>query len=703
MSKWRYILIGLGWMSGLHVAHAQLVWTPERVAEAPYISACWTDDDAGGQALYYVISSYDIGRDRMRHQLWMQPLNPTAARANRLFTFDGPQPENIIRISPHQFIFTRGNQCYLLRTDTPSLRSFTQVDSPYAHMLISPKKDYVLFVHPEKVRDVDAKDYYPQFGKTRARIYHGLPAFGMDGWIDGYAHHLLYARIDSMGRLGMPVDLMPYEQTDVDTTLINSYLAQVHWSPDERYIVYAAYKPSLQEIATDAPQDSSVAPPASQIYLYDLQDGLTSCLTCETAVDRGSGSAWIRHESPAFSPATSQGKSRWIAWIAESVAGAHTGQRDLILEDLERKTLYNLTHGRAGRVLHFWWSNDGQSLLFTATYPDSAWTELYRVQVLDEGRLHTPLVIRQITHLQARIEALVGETPSTWLVAVSGWHHMQRIFSVDKQNGSARMLVQADTTQDAMPGPSSWLISLAHGIKVWVHQYHPSQTDSGSRYPAIICLPDFTWFSDDDSKTRWDQPQMLADAGYQVFTISSEQGLSDDMLNFYLDPATLHNLADSLYRLLIINQADTQRVILMGSGWGAYLALMWASDQRRASSFSVRTLVLWNPVVDIPSWSTTTAARWVARDIVQLMQKNKNIVQAGWPLAHLPMLIGVGGNDGWVPAEQGWGLFNEIQDPQIPGRLIYFPDIAHHWQTGHDLLVWQHQVLNWLQAPAVNP
>src|SRR5579875_2816423 len=99
MSKWRYILIGLGWMSGLHVAHAQLVWTPERVAEAPYISACWTDDDAGGQALYYVISSYDIGRDRMRHQLWMQPLNPTAARANRLFTFDGPQPENVIRIS----------------------------------------------------------------------------------------------------------------------------------------------------------------------------------------------------------------------------------------------------------------------------------------------------------------------------------------------------------------------------------------------------------------------------------------------------------------------------------------------------------------------------------------------------------------------------------------------------------------------------
>jgi hypothetical protein len=229
MGKWKYIIVCCGWISSVQMAYAQSVWTPERIAQSPYISASWTSDDTSEQLLYYVISAYDIQRDLMRHQLWVQPINSLLApfHPKKLITFNGPPLENMVRFRAHEWIVTRGNQCYLLRTDTPALRPLTQIDSPYWHLLISPKKDYVLFVHAEEVRDVEARDYYPQFGKTRGRIYHDLPAFDANGWENGYAGHLLYARFDTMGNVGMPVDLMPYEQASVDTERVNGALIRM--------------------------------------------------------------------------------------------------------------------------------------------------------------------------------------------------------------------------------------------------------------------------------------------------------------------------------------------------------------------------------------------------------------------------------------------------------------------------------------------
>ena len=716
MDKWKHIIVCCGWMSCMYAAQAQLAWSPERIATSPYISASWTGDYAGKQALYYVISAYDIQRDLVRHQLWVQPIPslPVQSNPRQLLSFDGPQLENLSRLQPHEWIGTRGNQCYMLRTDSPALRPLTQIDSPYRHLLVSPKQDYLLFVHAEKVRDVEARDYYPQFGKTLARIYHDLPAFDANGWENGYAGHLLYARFDSMGNVGMPVDLMPYEQASVDTELVNGSLTQIHWSPDERYIVYAAYKPGGQGSETGVLPHTSTAGQTSQIYLYDLQNGLTSCLTCEPSKSDISHAALMANHSPLFNPAIHSSNSHWIAWIAETLTGSRAGQRDLVLADLEHRTQYNLTRHWAGRVNRFWWSNDGQSLLFTASYPDSAGIELYRVQVLDNERLHTPLVIQQVTHLHASIAALVGETPAAWIVAVARWHRLQKLFWVDKQNGSAHLLVQTDTTlQDANPFAGK-VFSLAGGTKVRIQVYRPFGFDSaGETYPAIICLADLEWFdapgisAGPSGAMSWEQPQMLADAGYWVFTVSPEIGMSGasgqipNALAFYLNPATLQSLADSLSRLLAALRVDTQRLVLMGSGWGAYLALSWASNPSHSFSYPIQRLVLWNPVVNIPSWESTTSARWIASQIHDVLEheKMRPVSDAEWRVPALPMLIGVGGKDGLVSSRQGLGLFNEAKDQQLPGRLLYFPDIAHHWQIGHELLVWQHQVLNWLANP----
>ncbi|MBX5439414.1 MAG: hypothetical protein IRZ29_07730 [Thermoflavifilum sp.] len=734
----KYFLIVYSGMLGICTGHAQSVWTPERVAEAPYISSCWTGSFRGVHALYYVITAYDIERNMMRHQLWVRPIDPLQdpPAPRQLLSFNGEDIENMQELNPNTWLCTRGHQCYWLRTDSPSLRQFTHIDSPYAHLLVSPKKDYVLFLHAEKVRDVEARDYYPQFGKTTARIYHALPAFDAAGWEDGYAHHLFYARFDSLGRMGMPVDLMPYEWTNLRPALSNGRLNDVQWSPDERYVAYAAYKPGedhpdLPGGRTSSPKAPST-PAASEIYLYDLQDGLTDCLSCQASSTQHPASVPIRHESPLFNPSTAQGKSRWIAWIAEPLAGEAAGQRDLILADMDRKIQYNLTHSWGGRVWHFWWSNDGQSLLFTASYPDSMGVELYQVQVLDGNRLHTPLVIQQLTHLHMPVATWVGETPSAWLLAISRWGRAQEVIAVDKRAGTVYPLAQADTSVESEPPVQTSLCRLANGLHVWINRYLPAHFDATRSYPAIICLPDLQEF-DEEKEVNWHHPQMLADAGYQVFVLSpaytpsfsqrahaANRGLNWIEESFYLDSAVVASLADSLCHLLYpantdppVVQSDNQ-VVLLGSGWGAHLALMLASNQlsreeggqnQHLPCLNLKGLVLWNPVADVFSWQAATSDRWLAAQMeIGSRHEGSGMDAQHQPyLPDLPMLIGVGGRDGWVPAGQGLGLFNVLQDKGIRSRLLYFPQIAHYWPIGHDLLVWQHQVLNWLQSITTSP
>jgi dienelactone hydrolase len=481
------------------------------------------------------------------------------------------------------------------------------------------------------------------------------------------------------------------------------------------------YQPAGLGSESDVLQHASPGLQISGIYLYDLQNGLTRCLTCETPKAAISDAALIKYQSPLFSPTTHSGNSHWIAWIAESLTGRHAGQRDLILENLKDRIQYNLTRHWAGRVNRFWWSNDGRSLLFTATHPDSIGTELYRVEVLDDDHLHTPLVIQQITHLHTAVAALVGETPTAWLLAVAQWHHLQKVFLVDKQNGNTDLLVQADTSLPSLHPFITRDFLLAGGVNTRVQVYRSAGFDAARKYPAIICLPDLEWFgpyrtsADPSVQMVWDQPQMLADAGYQVFTISPEFGMSNakmnddennprrlpDALAPYLNPATMQSLADSLCQLLVALSVDTQHIVLMGSGWGAYLALRWGSDRHFSCRLPVQSLVLWNPVVDIPAWEATTSARWIARQINDVLERDKlqPALAAAWQIPSLPMLIGVGGHDGLVSSHQGLGLFNEVSDRDLHARLLYFPDITHYWKMGHDLLVWQHQVLNWLQNP----
>lgn len=694
------------WIQGTGLfawVQAQPRWTPERAAEAPFISACWVD--SMGRALYLVVSAYDIARDQMRHTVYQMPYTPVQANRQdvqppalrQLCVVDGGPMENIQWVGSHQFGFAMGNQWYTCRTDTPRVVPLTQIDSPYVHLMLSPQRNYVLFTHQEKVRDVDARDYYPQFSHTQARMYHRFPAMDAHGWVDGNAAHLFYARFDSMGRVGMPVDLMPYQQVHVPIHWSNGTWRDVSWSTDEQYIAYATH-----ETGGDGEPDPEEA---TQIELYDLNDGLTTCLSC--SIDRAETrehSVPIRHVSPAFAPLKSLGGSRWLAWIAEPLSGRYAGHRELILEDVHRKVSYNLTRNWRGSVELFRWSADGQSLLFIGHDTDSTGNELYQLQVFnDKQELRTPLVIRQVTHLHQDITSLAGETPHDWLVGISRWGRWSSIAAVDKDNGHVQSLVDFSTAADSLlPLREEKIFSLPEGRKIKATICYPLGFDSRRYYPLVVVLPDLPWLQM-GHRGAIDELPLLASAGYVAVSVHlslAEQDLwNPDRKHpeaFFFDSAYLTFWRAWVQQGLSLPAIDTHRVALIGFGWGGWLALQLAAD----GHLPISTVLLWNAITDLSSWQAVTADRWLATN--GLSSKLAGHLP-GLIVPTVPVLIGQGGKDGNMPSSQALALFNRLEDKHIESRLLYFPGIGHHWYIGHDWLVWQHQIFNWLQTMWGNP
>ena len=104
----------------------------------------------------------------------------------------------------------------------------------------------------------------------------------------------------------------------------------------------------------------------------------------------------------------------------------------------------------------------------------------------------------------------------------------------------------------------------------------------------------------------------------------------------------------------------------------------------------------------MPSFYTSTEELWFPEhDLGGPVWKGSQDYQRFNPAAFVtqwktPMLVLQGERDYRVPYAQSLGAFTALQRQGIPSRLVMFPDENHHIKNPDNLVVWYHEVFNWL-------
>ncbi|MCK5692226.1 MAG: PD40 domain-containing protein, partial [Bacteroidales bacterium] len=221
-----------------------------------------------GQLILYGVSYYSIEQNRSNRELFVmnsdgsEKVQLTETPQNEFNAIWHPDGEQIIYISSA----SGSLQAWLMGVDGSGKSLISDVEGGITGLVFSPDGTKVLYTQEVQV-DKTTQDLHPDLQKTDGRVINDLMYRHWNTWEDGAYSHVFIADFD--GTISDGTDLMPDEAFDSPMKPFGG-LEEVAWTPDSRGIAYTCKKMGGVEYTFSTDSD---------IYLYDLESGLTSNLT----------------------------------------------------------------------------------------------------------------------------------------------------------------------------------------------------------------------------------------------------------------------------------------------------------------------------------------------------------------------------------------------------------------------------------------
>lgn len=637
---------------------------------------------ADGNQVIYGVTRYNIGENKGENRLFSIPLKGGTAQ---LLTGIPAGADGVQNLPGGKIGYAFKGQWWEADPDGSNAVQKTEVEGGMDNIRLSPDGKYILFSRMVKIQDASGADLYPDLPKSNVQIYTDLLYRHWDHWEDGKFSHVFYATYND-GKVGDPVDIMkqePYQCPQEPYGGPEDFI----WSPGGRYIVYVCKKKSGKEYALSTNSD---------IYFYNLDNGHTTNFTeGMTGYDT----------QPAFSPDSSR-----IAWCSMKTDGYESDKNDIIVYDLPREMKLNLTAGWDGTVNNFRWSNDGETIYFTAAKEGTL--QLFSVKVPKNLGVRMMPAAEQLTRGDFDIDDIIGQSGDTLLVSRQDMNHATELYKVGLDNGNmTRLTATNDNIYDhlAMSRTVKRWVKTTDGKKELVWVIYPPDFDSTKKYPALLyCqggpqspLSQFYSF-------RWNF-QLMAANGYIIiapnrrgmpgYGVKWNEAISKDWggqpIQDYL--SAVDEISKEPY-------VDKNRLGCIGASYGGYSVYMLAG----VHNGRFKTFIAHDGVFDLRSWYGTTEEMWFANwDIGGPYWDHKNAAaQKSYekfnPVNYVnkwtaPILIVQGGIDFRVPVEQGLEAFQAAQLRGIKSKLLYLPEENHWVLKCQDALVWQRQFFSWLK------
>lgn len=543
----------------------------------------------------------------------------------------------------------------------------------------SPDGQYKLFHQEVHIDDIKGNDVYKDLEKSEAYIFSDLDIRHWDTWQDGSYNHLFYKKTEADDATG--IDIManePYHTPQRPFGGDEDYM----WSPDSKSIYYVSKKLKGKAYATSTNTD---------IYKYSLDSKTTENITED---NKGYDT------NPSFSSTGA------LAWLQMKTDGYESDKNDIVV--LNNGVKQNLTERWDGTVNSFLWSNDGNTIYFTA--PVDGTIQLFKVNYPGKKRI-APLV-EQLSEGQFDVTSIIAQKDNTLLVTKTDMNHAAEIFSFNLKNKNFKALTNINQKlYDGLnlPKIEKRYVTTTDGKQMLVWVILPPNFDPSKKYPTLLyaqggpqsALSQFYSY-------RWNF-QLMASQGYIIVApnrrgmpghgVEWNEAISKDWGGQVMDDylSAIDDLAKEPY-------VDQDRLGAIGASFGGYSVFYLAGIHNKR----FKTFISHDGVFDTRTMYGTTeelffvnhdfgGAYWdKTNDTAQKVYNEFNPITkvSEWDT---PILIIQGGKDYRVPIEQGLSAYQAAQLLGIKSKLVYFPEENHWVLKPQNALVWQREFFKWLK------
>ena len=394
---------------------------------------------------------------------------------------------------------------------------------------------------------------------------------------------------------------------------------------------------------------------------------------------------------PKYSP-----DGKYIAYRRQVRPGFESDRFRLAVYDRAAHTTRVLTEAIDNWVDSFQWSADGKAIWFTVE--EKGYWPLFRVDVAT-GK------IQRMLDGQAIREFAVSPDQKSVVFTRSTVGQPVEIWRADLATKALTRLTAfnqkvADTV-DIRPAETMW-VKGADGTPVEVFIVKPHDFDPAKKYPLIMNVhggPQMMW--SDSFRGDW---QVYPGAGY-VVAFPNPHGSTGygqaftDAISGDWDGKVMTDISKVTDALAELPYVDKDRMGLMGWSWGGY-AMMWMEGHNTR----FKAIASMMGVYDLTAMHGATEELWFPEwDLKGTPTTNPELYHRMSPSSYVkdfktPCLVITGEQDFRVPYTQSLEFFTDLQEMNVPSRLLIFKNDGHWPDALKSMPVYYNAHLEWFHT-----
>ncbi len=622
------------------------------------------------------VTFYNLKKNSGNRDLYI--LNLESKETKKLTSFEGSEWNAVWRPDGQKIAFISSmhgkSVVYEINPDGTDTVCISGYSRDITGFMYAPDMKHVLFISAVKL-DKSPDEIYPDLPEARVRIIDDLMYRHWDQWHDYTYNHIFVAPYND-GSIGEARDIMEGEKYDCPMKPWGG-MEQIAWSPDGKTIAYTCKKLYGKEYSLST---------NSEIYLYNLENGQTTCLT-ENGFEG-------YDQDPVFSP-----DGKWLVFRSMEEDGFESDKDRIMVYHFETGEFKDYSENFDQSSSHFVWTARSDGFYFI-----SGIHATYQIYYLDLASGN----IRQITRGWHNYQSI--ENGGDFLIGTKMSMSMPtEIFSINPRSGEETQLSHVNdfVFEHIKMGQvrKRWVTTTDNKqMLVWV--IYPPDFDSTRKYPALLyCQGGPQSAVSQFFSYRWNF-QIMAAHDY-IVVAPNRRGLPtfgqewNDQISGDYGGQNMKDYLSAIDDVAREPYVDKEHLGAVGASYGGY-SVFWLAGHHEGR---FKAFIAHCGIYNFESMYASTDEYWFVNKDMEgpYWQKPRpksydfspHLYVQNWDT---PILIITGENDFRIPYTQSLEAFNSAILNNVKARLLVFPDETHFVTQPQNAVLWQREFFNWLDT-----